>query len=122
MKKIEDKQFTTDLINHNKKQIEFFEGRNKRKHKKQHYIESSREDSNSEYYIPKTRKPKKKMIKKYKRSYGEDKNDYNNIDSTAESSKENENFEDDYEDGDSDGYDVDYKKNKPNKIRKQKRI
>ena len=33
MKKIEDKQFTTDLINHNKKQIEFFEGRKKRQHK-----------------------------------------------------------------------------------------
>ena len=27
MKKIEDKQCTTDLINHNKKQTEFFEGR-----------------------------------------------------------------------------------------------
>ena len=33
MKKIEAKQFTTDLINQNKKQIEFFEGRKKRKHK-----------------------------------------------------------------------------------------
>ena len=30
MKKIEDKQFTTNLINHNKKQIEFFEGRKKK--------------------------------------------------------------------------------------------
>ena len=27
MKKIEEKQFTIDLINHNQKQIEFFEGR-----------------------------------------------------------------------------------------------
>ena len=34
MKKIEDKQFTTNLTNHNKKQIEFFQGRKKRKHKK----------------------------------------------------------------------------------------
>ena len=33
VKKKEDKQFTTDLINHNQKQIEFFEGRKKRKHK-----------------------------------------------------------------------------------------
>ena len=33
MKKTEAKQFTTDLINQNKKQIEFFEGRKKRKHK-----------------------------------------------------------------------------------------
>ena len=53
MKKIEDKQFTTDLINHNKKQIEFFEGRKKQKHKKQHYDESSNEDSKSEYYTKK---------------------------------------------------------------------
>ena len=30
MKKIEDKQFTTNLINHNKKQIEFIEGRKKK--------------------------------------------------------------------------------------------
>ena len=34
MKKIEEKQFTTNLTNHNKKQIEFFQGRKKRKHKK----------------------------------------------------------------------------------------
>ena len=31
MKKIEDKQFITDLIENNKKQIEFFEGRKKKK-------------------------------------------------------------------------------------------
>ena len=28
---MEDKQFMTDLINHNKKQIEFFDGRKKKK-------------------------------------------------------------------------------------------
>ena len=32
-KKIEDKHSTRDLTNHNQKQIEFFEGRKKRKHK-----------------------------------------------------------------------------------------
>ena len=31
MKKIEDKQFTTDLMNYNKKQNEFFEGKKKKK-------------------------------------------------------------------------------------------
>ena len=64
MKKIEDKQFTTDLTNHNKKQIEFFEGRKKQKHKKQHYNESSNEDSESEYYIPKKLKTKEKNDQK----------------------------------------------------------
>ena len=34
MKKIEDKQFTTNLINQNKKQIEFFEGRKKKRQHK----------------------------------------------------------------------------------------
>ena len=33
MKKLENKQFTTDLINHNKKRIAYFEGGRKRKHK-----------------------------------------------------------------------------------------
>ena len=64
MKKIEDKQFTTDLINHNKKQIEFFEGRKKQKHKKQHYDESSNEDSKSEYYTKKKIKTKEKNDQK----------------------------------------------------------
>ena len=66
MKKIEDKQFTTNLINHNKKQIEFFEGRKKRKHKKQHYVESSSEDSESKYYIPKKENQGKKWSKNLK--------------------------------------------------------
>ena len=49
MKKIEDRQFTTNFINHNKKQTESFEGREKRKYKKQHYVESSSKDGESEY-------------------------------------------------------------------------
>ena len=59
------------------------------------------------------------MIKKYNNSYDENKNDYDNIDGTIECSKENENFNGDCEDGDGDGYNVNYKKSKPNKIRKQ---
>ena len=34
MQKIGDKQFTIDLINHNKKETEFFEGRKKKKAQK----------------------------------------------------------------------------------------
>ena len=112
MKKIEDRQFTTNFINHNKKQIESFEGREKRKHKKQHYVESSSKDGESEYYVLKKQKSKKKMIKKHKRSYDENENDYDNIDSTVESSEESESFGNDYEDGDGDGYGVDYKTKK----------
>ena len=62
MKKIEDKQFITDLIENNKKQLNFLKEEKKRKHKKQHCIKSSCKDSKSEYYIPKKRK-QKKMIK-----------------------------------------------------------
>ena len=91
---MEDKHFTRDLINHNQKQIEFFEGRKKRKHKKQHYVESISKDCESEYYIPQKRKPKKKMVK-FERSYNEDENDYNNIDRGVENSKERENLDED---------------------------
>ena len=61
--------------------------------------------------IPEKRKPKKKMIKKYKSFYDEDENHYDNVDGTVESSEESENFDDIYEDG-GDGYDVDYRKKK----------
>ena len=60
------------------------------------------------------------MIKKYKRFYDEDENHYDNVDGTVESSEESENFDDNYEDG-GDGYDVDYRKKKKKKIRKQKK-
>ena len=79
-------------MNQTKKQIEFFEGRKKSKHKKQHYVESSSEDSESEYYIHKKRKAKKKIVK-YKRSYNEDENDYDNVDRAVENSEESENFD-----------------------------
>ena len=61
------------------------------------------------------------MIKKHKRSYDENENDYDNVDCTAESSEKSEDFDDDFEDSDGDGYNVDYKKNIPNKTRKQKK-
>ena len=60
MKKTKDKQFTTDLINHTKNQIEFFEGRKKRKRKKQHYVESNSKDDKPEYYMPKRENQRKK--------------------------------------------------------------
>ena len=41
------------LKNNKQEQIEFFEVRKKRKHKKQHYVNSSSEDSESQYYIAK---------------------------------------------------------------------
>ena len=103
-------------MNQTKKQIEFFEGRKKSKHKKQHYVESSSEDSESECYIPKKRKAKKKIVK-YKRSYNEDENDYDNVDRAVENSEESENFDEDDYDDDENEYDID----KPNKIKKQKK-
>ena len=108
MKKIEDKQFTTEIIYITKKNWIFWR-KGKKKHKKQHYFESSSEDSESEYYIPKKRNPKNKMIKKYKRSHDWNENDHDNVDGTVVCSKERENFDDDYEDDDGDDYDVDYK-------------
>ena len=67
VKNLEDKQFTTDLINHNRKQQEFFEGKRKRHYKKQvTYSESSSGDTESEYYEPKKRKAKIKTTKNVK--------------------------------------------------------
>ena len=120
MKKIEDNQFTTDLMNYNKKQNEFFEGKKKKESIKNNTtLKAVAKTASLNITYQKKRKPKKKMIKKYNNSYDENENDYNNVDGTVECSKENENFDDDCEDDDGDGYNVNYKKSKPNKIRKQ---
>ena len=55
MTKIEDKQFATDLINHNKKQIEFFEGNN-------HNTPKAVPASNLNITYQKQKKTKKKKI------------------------------------------------------------
>ena len=49
IKKLEDKQLTTDLINHHRKQQQFFDGERKRHYKKQAgYSESSSGETKSE--------------------------------------------------------------------------
>ena len=101
-------------MNQTKKKIEFFEGRKKTKHKKQHYVESSSEDSESECYIPKKKKAKKTI--KDKRSYNEDENDYDNVDRAVENSEESENVDEDEYDDDENEYDIDYKR-KTNQIK-----
>ena len=52
-KKIEDKELTTGLINHHRKQQEIFEGRKRKRHyKKQTTYGESSSGTESEYYIP----------------------------------------------------------------------
>ena len=65
-KKIEYKQFMSELADHDQKQQEFFQGKRKRHYKKQTvYSESSSSgDTESGYFIPKKRKSKKKNNKK----------------------------------------------------------
>ena len=60
LKKIEDKQLTTDFINHHRKQQEFFGGKRPTHHKKQStYSESSSGETEYEYFIPKKEKSNK---------------------------------------------------------------
>ena len=68
IKKLDDKQLTTDLINHHMKQQEFFGGKRKKHPKIQStYSESSSGDTESKHFITKKRKTKRKITKKYKR-------------------------------------------------------
>ena len=60
LKKIEDKQLTTDFINHHRKQQEFFGGKRPTHHKNQStYSESSSGETEYEYFIPKKEKNNK---------------------------------------------------------------
>ena len=66
MKKLENKQFTTDLINHNKKRIAYFEGGRKRKHKNNTTLKALAKTASLSitYQKKKKRKPKKANDKK----------------------------------------------------------
>ena len=66
MKKLENKQFTTDLINHNKKRIAYFEGGRKRKHKNNTTLKAVAKTASLSITYQKKRKEnqRKQMIKK----------------------------------------------------------
>ena len=63
VKKLEEKHLITNLTNHHRKQQEFLDGKRKRHYQKQ-YSESISGDTESEYFVPKTRKAKKKQLQK----------------------------------------------------------
>ena len=91
-------------------------------YKKQTGCSESSSDTESEYYIPKKKKPRKKITKKYKRCHvndGED--DFNDyiVNGASESNEESDNFDND----DDDYHNANYEKtpNKTNKKTKKER-
>ena len=116
LKKLEDKQLTTDLINHHGKQQEFLEEKEKDIPKnKAHIVKASVETLNLNISYQK----KKKTTKKYKRYYDHEDDDLNDdVDGASESNEESDNFNDDDDN-------VTYEKktnNNTNKKKKKKEI
>ena len=114
LEKLEDKQLTTDFINHHRKQQEVFGGKRKTHH--------TSGDTKSDYFIPTKRKTKQKTTKKYEIYYDDEDDDLNDdVDGALESNEEGHNFDND----DEDDNDVTYEKktnSKTNKKTKKKGI